>query len=98
MQEEIYGLECSVYPDNIHIKDSYTVNDKKMMANILSIIKRKHSECLVFEQRNWSNLLSEWKAHNRLYKWGYKPEQTGSVDLDVYEPWWRRFLYSILGV
>ena len=98
MSEKICGLLCSIFPNNIHIKDSYTVDDKKVMANILNIIKEKHPECIVFEKRCWNNLLSEWKAHNRLYRWGYKSDQTCSVDLDINEPWWRKFLYSILGV
>lgn len=98
MPEIIHDKVCSVSKYNINIKDSYTVNDKKEMAEILYVINHRHPECEVFQVRKWDNLLSEWKAHNRLYKWGYKREQTGSVDLDVYEPWWRRFLYTILGI
>lgn len=66
--EEICGLMCTIDPNNIHIQDSYTVDDKKRMAKTLSVIRSDHPECVVFEQRNWNNLLSEWKAHNRLYR------------------------------
>ena len=98
MSEIIHGKECTITENNIHIKDSYTVNDKYEMSEILTEIKINHPECKVFDIRKWDNLLSEWKCHNRLYKLGIFKTRTGSVDLDSFEPWWRRILYAILGI
>ena len=98
MEEIIQGLTCKIYEDNINIKDSYTVTKKSKMAEILKEIKEKHPECKVFEVRSGYSLLCEWTFHNRLYKLGIKKDQTGSTDLDIYEPWWRRLIYAIFGL
>lgn len=98
MEEIINGKVCTIVETNIHIKDSYDVDEKSDMADVLTIIKQNHPECKVFEVRCWNNLLSEWKAHNRLYRWGYKKDQTGSVDLDTNESTLRKILYTILGI
>ena len=98
MTEVIKNKVCDITENNIHIKDSYDVNKKSEMSEILYIIKRNHPECKVFEVRKWDNLLSEWKAHNRLFFIGYKRSQTGSVDLDTDEPLWHKILYAIIGI
>lgn len=98
MQDTIAGFICNITNNNIQIKDSYTVLNKEIMNSVLNTIKRKYPDCKVFEIREWDNLLSEWKAHSRLYKWGLFKSHTKDVDLDTDEPWWRRILYSILGV
>lgn len=98
MEEIINGYKCTITIDNIKIQYSYHVTDRKVMNSMLKEIKDKHPECKVFELRCWNNLISEWVAHNRLYFIGYKPEQTGSVDLDINEPWWHKVLYAIIGI
>lgn len=98
MTEVIDWFVCTISEDNIHIQDSYKCTDRVRMSSILYAIQYKHPECKVFEVRKWDNLIAEWVAHNRLYKWGFRKEQTGSVDLDSYEPLWRRILYTIIGI
>lgn len=98
MAEVIHDLVCTISKYNIHVQDSYQVMDKKEIAEILYAIQHKHPECEVFKVRSWNNLIAEWRAHGRLYRWKIKPAQTKDVDLDAGEPWWRRFLYTIIGI
>jgi len=98
MTEIIFDMVCHVSKYNINIKDSYKVTNKKDMTAILYVIQHRHPECEVFQVRKWNNLLCEWQTHNRLFKLGISKSQTKDVDLDTNEPWWRRILYSILGI
>lgn len=98
MQEVIDGCTCSITDKDVTIYDSYKVMDKNKMNEILYAIKSKHPDCKVFEVRKWNNLISEWKAHSRLYKWEMFKSHTKDVDLDTDEPLWRRILYAIIGI
>ena len=48
--------------------------------------------------RTFESELREWKAHNFLYKIGYKRERTGSVDINQNEPLWRKIIYAVLSL
>lgn len=96
--EEIDGMNCIISETNIHIENSYTKNKRSKIKKILLDIKELHPECKVFEERCFCNLISEWRAHNRFCRIGYKTEETCSVDLDTNEPFWHRFLYTIIGI
>ena len=98
MSEVIHDLVCTTSSNNINIRDSYTVMNKKEMAEVLYVIQHRHPECEVFKIRKWDNLLSEWKCHSRLYNWGLFKSNTKDADLDINEPWWRKILYTIFGV
>jgi len=98
-----YGIEISISTDEnpcIHIKDSYKVTKKDDMIEIMGLIWFYHFNELYGAgfDRTWRSCLREWKAHNFLYKIGYRRERTGSVDIDQKEPMWRRFIYAILSI
>ena len=48
--EEFNGMMCDVSENNIHIKDSYTMNDENEMFITLSAIKEKYPECKTFNR------------------------------------------------
>jgi hypothetical protein len=65
------------------------------MNEIIYAIQYKHPE--IKFNREYSDLIHEWVAHNRLYKWGIKPEKTKDVDLEFEESRCKIFIYKILG-
>ena len=93
-------LENCVYEvslNNVHVQDSYKITSKSEMIEILYAIQYKHPECNTFK-RSYKSLIAEWRAHNRLYKWGYKKQRTGSVDLNYPLKWYVELAYRILGI
>lgn len=82
---------------NVQIKDSWEIKWRWEMNEILDhIIGQLPSEHPIKTKKRTA-LLLEWSAHNLLYRIGYKPKQTGSVDLNVGESWLHRICYFILG-
>lgn len=98
MADLIHDMVCIVSKYNIRIKDGYKITNKREMAEILYVIQHRHPECEVFQVRKWNNLIREWVSHNRLFKLGLFKQKTQHVDLDVYESWWRKLLYNIIGL
>ena len=97
----IYSLKVSFDYENlnIHIQDSYLIEDAKTIENAIeNILASVYFEKLaaVGYSRTKASLIREWKAHNVLYRWGYEKERTGSVDLDQNESRRRRFAYFFL--
>lgn len=95
--EIINGHACNINVNNTHIQDSYDVTSKSEMKEMLYAIKHNHPECNTFK-RSYNSLVAEWRAHNRLYKWGYKQQRTGSVDLNYPLKWYVELAYRILGI
>jgi hypothetical protein len=84
---------------NIHIKNSYQVNNSKEMKQIIDMIMNKSCYkqlAAAGYTRTKESLLREWKAHSVLYRLGYKKEQTGSADLNQNESRGRRIAYFFL--
>lgn len=94
--EVINNHACEVKENNIHIQDSYDITLKSEMKTMLYAIQHNHPECNTFK-RSYNSLIAEWRAHNRLYRWGYKQERTGSVDLNYPLKWYVELAYRILG-
>ena len=88
---------CEIYDANIHIRDSYKIKSKSKMIEILYAIKHKYPDCKTF-LRNEKSLLSEWRAHNRLYCIGYKRNHTKDVDLEYPVNKKYEILYRIIGI
>ena len=49
-------------------------------------------------KRTIGSWLREWRAHNVLYKWGYQPDRTKSVDLNEDETQIRKIGYFLLSI
>lgn len=95
--EIINGYVCNVTGSNINIKDSYKVTSKSEMKEMLYAIQHNHPECTSFK-RSYESLMAEWRAHNRLYRWGIKRDHTADVDLNYPLKWYVELIYRILGI
>jgi hypothetical protein len=91
-------IEYTYSKDNVHIQDSFAITSKEEMMTILNAIRVEAAKNDYFYDRDNKSWLTEWRAHNRLYNWGFIEEKTGSVDLSESESKIRLFLYSILAI
>lgn len=94
--EVLNDIVYKILSNRIKIIDSYKITDRKKMSEILYAIQYKHPE-LDFN-RGYNDLINEWVAHNRMYKWGINPEKTKDVDLEFNESKCKIFIYKILGI
>ena len=94
--EVLTDIAYKILSNRIKILDSYKITDRSKMNEILYAIQYKHPE--VKFNRNYSDLIHEWVAHNRLYKWGIRPEKTKDVDLEFDEYKIKILIYNILGI
>jgi hypothetical protein len=86
---------------NIQIKDSYKIKKTGNIKAVMDLIFQSNAyEKLAAAgyTRTKESLIREWKAHTVLYRWRYKTEQTGTVDLNQNETRGRRILYTILSI
>lgn len=95
--EILSDIVYKILPNRIKIIDSYQITDRSRMREIIYAIQHNHPECNTFK-RSYNSLIAEWRAHNRLYRWGYKQERTGSVDLNYPLKWYVEIAYRILGI
>ena len=93
----INGYVCTVTSNNINIKDSYKVTERSEMREILYAIQHAKPECNVFK-RSYNSMISEWRTHNRLYRWGYQKSRTKDVDINYPLKWYVELAYKILGI
>lgn len=93
--KEIYkDLVCTITDNNINIENSYKIETRSEMSELLYAIKHNHPECNVFK-RKWSSLLSEWIINNRLYSLHIKRKITGNINLHHPITLFKRLIYSI---
>ena len=81
---------------NIHIEDSYRINQKHLMRRILVDIVDKAAKNDMFYKRSIESWINEWVAHNWLYKHSIKQDRTRSVDLNEDEKCWKRLGYFLI--
>ena len=91
------------YGDNpcVRIRDSYLINNNSDIKTVLEYIRSLDEYKKLKEYgytRTPASEFNEWKVHNFLYKLGYKPERTGSVDIDQNESKFHRFVYAVLSI
>ena len=99
----IEDLQITITPNNINIKDSYTIKDPFEIRVILKEIKEFLKENNItmdtpFNHRSLWSMIREWVSHNNAYVIGYKRERVGSVDLNFPQKWYVKVLYFILSM
>ena len=97
----IYGFEIIITKGNIHIPNSYNVDSPIIMGEILEELKHQLDDSIItidtpFNHRSIDSMINEWVAHNNLYKIGYKPKRTGSIDLNHPQAWYIKLGYWLL--
>lgn len=92
---EVKGVTVQAYPHNIKIIDSYKINKKKEMKEILKEIIEKAP--IYNRKRSFNALVREWRCHNRLYNIGWFVSHTKDCDFETNEALYRRFIYFFLG-
>lgn len=97
---KICGLDVTMTTNNIHIKDSWKVVCPWDMTTVLETMREYVYEAGIKmdnplnHRSNWS-MRREWITHNNLYTLGYKPQRTGSVDLNYPQKWYVKVAYFI---
>lgn len=66
------------------------------MKSVLQKIRIEAFKDSAVHKRGISDMIHEWRAHNLLYTLGIKRSRTGTVDLDLKEPTWRKIAYYVL--
>ena len=94
--EVLSDIVYKILSNRIKIIDSYQITNRSRMSEIIYAIQYKHPE--VQFNRNYSDLIHEWVAHNRLYKWKIKPEKTKDVDLCFNESWLNKIIWFLIGI
>lgn len=102
---EVYvdGEPETLYADNtpftfvpevvsINIIDAHEIKDDYIKARLLNDIMKTYD----FKKRDLYSLLTEWKAHNILYKKGLFKKRTSDTGLSPKESWVRRLLYRVV--
>ena len=95
--EVLTEVSYYTWSTKIHIKDSYKITDRSKMKEILYAIQYRNPNCKVFQELSYDDLVREWVAHNRLYKWGIRKSSTKDVDFDIPYKWYEKIVYFILG-
>lgn len=80
---EIGDVHVLIGEENVHIVDSYRVKENVEKEYIIRQVRKVDPE--VWEDRTDESLISEWKAHNALYKRGLWVSHTKDVDLESHQ-------------
>lgn len=91
-------MVANVTKYNVHIEGSWTARNTEEMRAVLLREKALYPDCEVFKHRTIESLVREWRAHNRLYRWGIFKNRAKDVDLEWPQPWWMKAAYFVLGM
>lgn len=91
-----HNMEVVISKNNIKIKDSYKIKDKKQMKEILEEIfsRDKYKQT---RKRKLKESILEWRTHNILFNFGLFVEHTRDCDISENEPILYLLAYKILG-
>ena len=92
---KILNIEIEYDDKNVRILNARRVKSKHIMKTVLRLFLM---ETNYKSRRSIKSWVKEWKAHNRLYKWGLFKEHTVDCDLEEHEKVHRLIAYAILGV
>ena len=94
--EVLSDITYNVLSNRVKIINSYKITNRSRMSEIIYAIQHNHPE--VRFNRDYSDLVHEWVAHNRMYKWGIRKDKTKDVDLEFNESKKNIILFNILGM
>lgn len=75
----IYGYDCTIGENNVHIENSKRCKSRAVMELVLSGAMCYPSQVW---NRSMDSLVREWCAHNLLYDLGLWRDHTADVDLN----------------
>lgn len=91
---KVYKIHAT--KDNTTIVDSYQIKKYEDMKQFLLKARTALSKDYSIKKRSLNSMIREWRVHNLLYSFGILKERTGSVDLNIGQPWYIKALYFIL--
>lgn len=91
----ICNVDIKYNKNKVTIIDSYKINDEVFMYSILYLFLMKTNYRY---KRSVSSWVTEWKAHNKLYKKGLFLIHTKDCDLCDNESILRRIIYKFMEV
>lgn len=92
---EVLGIKFLYDKKNVRILNPRDAKHNLYMKTVLQEFKKRTNYKSRRSVKSW---IKEWKAHNRLYKWGLFKEHTIDCDLEEHEKWHRLIAYQILGI
>lgn len=81
----------------VHIEDSYTVDKRSIMRDVIKDLKNTFS-ATVLTNRSTCSMVFEWVGHNNLYKLGLWRDHTKDVDLEWPQKWYDKLAWFLLGL
>lgn len=93
-QIKINGIKIEYTVGNVRILNPHNINTKEKIREILTVFKVKTGYTSTRTMNSW---IREWRAHNRLYKWGLFLSHTNDCDLEENEKLHRRIAYLFIG-
>ena len=92
-------LDINVIVDRycITIQNSYTVDKRRIMNDVLNDLRKSFS-VPVLNNRSNIGMIFEWVAHNNLYKLHICRNHTKNVDLEYPQKWYYKLAWFLLGI
>ena len=87
-------LIINVSENNVHITDSYRIKDDAEKKLVIDITRLRYPS--IWEKRTIGSLMSEWKAHNALYRHNLLVSHTKDVDLESKQSLFLRIAYFLV--
>ena len=81
----------------VHIEDSYTVNKRSVMRDVIKDLKNTFSVPVLIN-RSTCSMVFEWVGHNNLYKLHIARSHTKDVDLEYPQKWYMSLVWFLLGL
>lgn len=90
-----YILKVHISGECTTIEDSFRIESKKDMIEIIKLIEGNSSYNDAIYKRTIKSMIREWRTHNLLYSLGIQQKRTKSVDLEANQSKLLKVLYAI---